>query len=186
MVSTSHLFSRRIEYISSRWRHNAVRDKRYFKDIFKGPSTGTLTSIYEYIANFFLETRYSLECDESIYDSVSDMCEGDLCCVTVSSHDELIDFIPGLASSMLAAWGTVKALGTFIAVYSDTVTLQEYVDTAELKEEVALLKEQVKLLTMKMDVTKTEVVAIDEEMAGRTINIETSNAEKEESMNKES
>ena len=54
MVSTSHLFSRRIEYISSRWRHNAVRDKRYFKDIFKGPSTGTLTSIYEYIANFFM------------------------------------------------------------------------------------------------------------------------------------
>lgn len=77
-----------------------------------------------FISNFVLEETYILKCDE-IYNSISTICENGVCCNAISNHDDLVDFVPKVASSMLAGWGIVKSLGYFITVYGEKVSLDE-------------------------------------------------------------
>ena len=81
-----------------------------------------------YIANFILEKTYSLECDVD-FNSFADICEGEgvekVCCITVSNHQNWFDFLPDLAASILAGWGIVKLIATFISSYDEEVVLIE-------------------------------------------------------------
>ena len=88
-----------------------------------------------YIANFFLEIKYYLDCDPS-YNDISNICENEgtpneVCCITFTSHQEWIEFLPQLASSSLAAWGAVKVLGTFLVATDDAVVVVEEAKESE-------------------------------------------------------
>lgn len=71
-----------------------------------------------FIANFIFEERHILECDKS-YNVFSNICEENVCCIVISSHDNWINFITKLASSIIAGWGIVKSVGFFITTYGD-------------------------------------------------------------------
>ena len=62
------------------------------------------------IANFILEERFILKCSTDI---VSDMCNGNICCNVVSSHDlaNFYDFIGNIASKLVASFGIVRIIG---------------------------------------------------------------------------
>jgi len=77
-----------------------------------------------YIANFILERKYILECDEQ-YNPISTMCEDGVCCITVSSHESWFDFMPKLGGSVVTAWGAVKFIGIFIMTYGEFVDIEE-------------------------------------------------------------
>ena len=73
-----------------------------------------------YLANYMLQERFELECNE-LYFGISDICEDDVCCIVISSHDDWINFITKLASSIIAGWGIVKSIGFFITKYDDDI-----------------------------------------------------------------
>jgi len=81
-----------------------------------------------FIANFVLEKTYSLECDAE-FNAMATICEGEgadrVCCVTVSNHENWIDFGSNLAASILLAWGYVKYMAWFILEFDDEVELEE-------------------------------------------------------------
>lgn len=77
-----------------------------------------------YIANFILAPSYTLECDIA-YNVISEICEDGVCCLTVSSHEDLITFAPKLASSILAGWGIVKYLALFLIKSSGEVVVDD-------------------------------------------------------------
>ena len=52
--------------------------------------------------------------------------------MTVSSHEDLLGFLPNLAASILAGWGIVKLVATFLITYSGEVVLDE--DTEDAKD----------------------------------------------------
>merc|ERR1740123_1190390 len=86
-----------------------------------------------YIANFILAPSYTLECDIA-YNVISEICEDGVCCLTVSSHEDLITFAPKLASSILAGWGIVKYLTMFLIAYSGEVVVDDGTKDADTKD----------------------------------------------------
>ena len=79
-----------------------------------------------FIANSILDERYQLECKDA-YNSFSDICQHGVCCIVVSSHQNTIDFLTKLASSILAAWGIVKIVGWFIIAHDASVKAKDQV-----------------------------------------------------------
>ena len=77
-----------------------------------------------YMANFFLEIRYFLDCDAG-YNDISAICIDEICCVAVNSHEDWVEFLPKVASSSVAAWGVVKIFGTFLLSYDDNVEVKD-------------------------------------------------------------
>lgn len=78
-----------------------------------------------FIANYMFEIKYYLQCDVK-YNNASGFCTKGImidgvCCVTLNSHDEWMDFLPELASSCLAAWGLIKVLGTLLVEHDPEV-----------------------------------------------------------------
>lgn len=86
-----------------------------------------------YIANFILAPSYTLECDIA-YNVISEICEDGVCCLTVSSHEDLITFAPKLASSILAGWGIVKYLAMFLIKYSGEVVVDDGTKDADTND----------------------------------------------------
>lgn len=60
-----------------------------------------------------------LECNTN-YNSFSHICEDGVCCITISNHEDWFGVLPKLASSILAGWGVVKAIGLFLIYYSNS------------------------------------------------------------------
>merc|ERR1712129_676776 len=70
------------------------------------------SAIIGFIANFFLEEKFKLQCDDSLDAIGTNICsiDGSGCCEIVSSHDvwNSYTFIGGLASNILATWAIIR------------------------------------------------------------------------------
>ena len=76
-----------------------------------------------YVAEFCLETTYTLKCDV-IYNTISDICEDGVCCITRNNYEDWIYVVPQIASSVLTAWGIVKATGIFILAHEPRLEVE--------------------------------------------------------------
>jgi len=84
---------------------------------------GAPALIAGFMANFMFEERYIIQCNAD-YEVVSDMCFDDgICCVSVRLQTEWTTFMTSLASTILASWGLVRAIGYFICLNADFVVL---------------------------------------------------------------
>jgi len=113
-----------------------------------------------FLANFILEEKYVFQCDHSAYDSISDVCYHDegVCCIAISSHTAPITFMASLASTILAAWGVIKAIGHLICISDDNVVI-DHTEELEMMQRVLstpsgrkLMKESI--ATMEEEETK--------------------------------
>lgn len=77
--------------------------------------------ICAYVASFLLEQKFNLECDIM---SVTDICD----------HGEWSDFLPKLASSILAAWTIVNAAGVFLIHYGSDVVFGDDMNTVNTED----------------------------------------------------
>merc|ERR1719242_1564448 len=89
-----------------------------------------------FLANFFLETKYLIACDQSLFDPISDVCfhEEGVCCMVISSHTKPITFLASMASTILAAWGVVKGIGLLICSADDHVEIDETEEEEKFKK----------------------------------------------------
>ena len=78
------------------------------------PSIAALlpSAIIGFIANFVLEEKFELKCNDSITGAGTNLCslDGSGCCEVVSSHElsNSYTFIGGLASNILATWAVIR------------------------------------------------------------------------------
>merc|ERR1719242_1832036 len=107
-----------------------------------------------FLANFFLETKYLIACDQSLFDPISDVCfhEEGVCCMVISSHTKPITFLASMASTILAAWGVVKGIGLLICSAYDYQTEEEekIKDIAKKVMEEVMAKEKMEKITKKV------------------------------------
>lgn len=91
-----------------------------------------ISIVVGFCANYGLEKRYILDCDESYTEGI---CYGTLCCLPVSSHDlqEGTRFMGDLASNILAVWAVVKSIGYFICKHDDEMELEDQGQTQFMK-----------------------------------------------------
>eukprot|EP01083_Nonionella_stella_P059521 155740_1 len=77
------------------------------------------SAIIGFIANFILEEKYELKCNDDIENGIDTLCfdDGLGCCEVVSSHDyhNMYSFLGGLASNILAIWAIIRIVGFLIA-----------------------------------------------------------------------
>merc|ERR1719242_1187291 len=107
-----------------------------------------------FLANFFLETKYLIACDQSLFDPISDVCfhEEGVCCMVISSHTKPITFLASMASTILAAWGVVKGIGLLIcsAEGYETEEEEKIKDIAKKVMEEVMAKEKIEKITKKV------------------------------------
>ena len=76
--------------------------------------------IIGYIANYFNNNNYDNYqwiCDSSFQSNYNTFCLNGICCQIVQTQRDLFEIVPKIASSALATWGIVKAIGFFISKY---------------------------------------------------------------------
>jgi len=81
------------------------------------PSIASLlpSAIIGFIANFVLEEKFVLKCNEGFANEGTNLCseDGSGCCQVISSHNvwNAQDFVGGLASNILATWAIIRICG---------------------------------------------------------------------------
>eukprot|EP00483_Globobulimina_turgida_P002956 UN02961 len=89
--------------------------------IFIFPALASLlpASVIGFIANYYLEEKFDLKCDEDIARTSQHLCleEEYGCCEVISSHDiyNTWSFFGGLASNMLFTWAIIR-IGGYLLV----------------------------------------------------------------------
>ena len=82
------------------------------------------SAIVGFIANFVLEEKFELKCNDDI---TSDLCAGDEygCCEVISSHDvrNTYSFVGGLASNILATWAVIRIAGYLMVNMSAEISM---------------------------------------------------------------
>lgn len=80
-------------------------------------------TIIGFIANFFLQERFQLNCGKYIDELESDICysDGRACCVIISSYDfdNSFDFMGKLASNILATFGVIRVIAWFMVLENE-------------------------------------------------------------------
>ena len=78
------------------------------------------SAIFGFIANFALEEKFELKCNDSIKNDTLCWDDGYGCCEVISSHDirNTYTFMGGLASNILATWAVIRITGYLMVNFS--------------------------------------------------------------------